>query len=624
MPLELYFPPLSGGKVQGLNDSGIETFEGEFQKHIVRECGQNAADAKRDGEQQVVLKIRLHPIPANEIPALNSLRDAVSSARRFWEEDSKTDEFCRKALNWTSGNQVEVLEVSDFGTTGLEGADDDRRGSWFGLVMSEGVSNKRGDAGGAFGIGKDAPFAGSFIRTIFYSTLNQSGERAFQGVAKLTTHLDASARKTQQDGFIGLADRNAMECRAVRSNDQIPPAFRREQVGTSLFVLAYRNLGGEDWTDAYIRQAVENFWPAIHRGSLVFQIGERRVDASTLPALMARYSGIPEFVSRYYFRAVANENRFERTTVLPHLGACRLYLVAGDATYPKKVCMTRQTGMVIYEASRFKSYRPFAGLFVCESREGNAYLRQLEPPKHHKWDATRGENESEAKGVLKNIRDWINECLRHLNPDTQATEAEVPELNRYLPDDEDEPLAEQAQNVNQRGGNEGLVTAPVAQPLVIQEVPPRPPIHAHADTTTAPVDGNESGEGGGDGSPMPQNEETATPGGQSPTTGGGADGDAAPHGIRVTLKTRSVQTAPGTYRLILRSAAACAGRLTFVSVGEDNKEDKDLRVVRVTDLATNQDRPVEGFSLDAGQTANLQVTIESTVPVSLRAYCHGN
>jgi hypothetical protein len=623
MPLDLYFPPLSGGKVQGLNDSGIETFEGEFQKHIVRECGQNAADARRDGEQQVTLKIRLHSTPSAEIPALNALRDAVTSARQFWSEDAKTGEFCRKALSWTSDNQVEVLEVADFGTTGLEGTDEERRGSWFGLVLSEGVSNKRGDAGGAFGIGKDAPFAGSFIRTVLYSTLNQSGGHAFQGVAKLTTHIDRG-QETQQDGFIGLADRNAMKCRAVRQPGQIPPAFRREEVGTSLFILAYRNIGGEDWTDGYIRQAVENFWPAIHRGTLVFQIGDRRVDTSTLPALMSRYSGIPEFISRYYYRAVANENRFEQTRVLPHLGACRLYLVAGDATYPKKVCMTRQTGMVIFEASRFKSYRPFAGLFVCESTEGNAYLRQLEPPKHHKWDATRGENESEAKAVLKSIRDWINECLRHLNPDTQATEAEVPELNRYLPDDEDEPLAEQAQNVNQRGGNERLVTAPLSQPLVIQEVPPRPPIHGRVNNSQTPADGNEAGEGVGDGQPTPQNQETETPGGQSTTTGGGATGNDAPHGVRTSLKTRSVQIAPGTYRLILRSAVTCSGKLGFVSVGEDNKEDKDIRVVRVTDLATNQDRSVDAFALEAGQTVRLEVKIESTVPISLRAYCHGN
>ena len=116
MPLELYFPLLNGGKVQGLNEAGIETFEGEFQKHIVRECGQNAADEKREGQTRVELRIRLHQIQSNEIPGLSALRDSVVSASRFWEEDSKTNEFCGKALSWTSGDTVAVLEVADFGT----------------------------------------------------------------------------------------------------------------------------------------------------------------------------------------------------------------------------------------------------------------------------------------------------------------------------------------------------------------------------------------------------------------------------------------------------------------------------------------------------------------------------
>ena len=120
------------------------------------------------------------------------------------------------------------------------------------------------------------------------------------------------------------------------------------------------------------------------------------------------------------------------------------------------------------------------------------------------------------------------------------------------------------------------------------------------------------------------NEQAEISGGQSLTTGGGETGNPAPHGIRVPLKTRSVQTMPGTYHLILRSAAACSGRLGFVSVGEDNKEDKDLRVLRVIDLATNQERSVEDFALEMGQALHLEVKIDSTVPISLRAYCHGN
>lgn len=625
MALNLYFPLLNGGVEQGLNDAGIETFEGGFQQHIVRECTQNALDARARADVQVRVEIRLRQISAADIPGLTALRAAIQASREYWQGNDKTEIFCAKALSWTEGDELNVLEVSDSGTKGLDGADGDRNGSWFGLVQSGGVSINQDDAGGAFGIGKKAPFAGSFARTVFYSTLNRAGGQAFQGVATLTTHLDAVGEKTQGAGFIGLVEDGIAACGSVRDPVQIPEPFRRGEIGTSLFIVAYRHLGGDDWADAYIRHAVENFWPAIHRGSLVFQIGDRRVDAATLPALMARFSGDPDFASRFYYRAVANENRREWRTTLPRLGACHLHLVPGDATYPKKICMTRQTGMVIYEAARFRSYRPFAGLFTCDSHEGNAYLRKLEPPRHDKWDANRADNPAEAKRVLQSVRDWINQCLRELNPDEDAREADVPELNRYLPDEEDEPLADDSETATERDGQDGIVTAPVTQPLIIQEVPPRPPVgQSTRGAAPTPEDGNEEGDGSGDGSPDPGEDETETPGGQSETTGGGATGETRPREVKTLLQTRSVRSGPDTYDLFVRSADACAGRLNLVSVGEDNKEDKDLLITRLLDISTEGEFALDSFSIAEGQTLRLRVSIQSTVPVSLRAYCHGN
>jgi hypothetical protein len=624
MPLDLYFPQLNGGVEQGLNDAGIETFEGEFQLHIVRECTQNALDARAAVEGQVRIEIRLRQIPTAAIPGLGALRTAIQSSREYWQGNDKTDTFCAKALSWTDGDELAVLEVADYGTKGLDGADGDRNGSWFGLVQSGGVSINPDDAGGAFGIGKKAPFAGSFARTVFYSTLNRVGGRAFQGVTTLTTHLDPAGQKTQAAGFIGLIESGVARCGSVRNPEQIPDAFRRSETGTSIFIVAYRHLGRDDWADAYIREAVENFWPAIHRGSLVFQIGDRRVDSATLPALMARFSGDPDFASRFYYRAVANQNHREWHTTLPHLGACRLYLVSGDTTYPKKVCMTRQIGMVIYAAQRFRSYRPFAGLFICDSYEGNAYLRQLEPPRHNEWNASRADNVQEAKHVLQNVRDWINQCLRELNPDEDARESDVPELNRYLPDEEDEPLADDSETATERGGEDGIVTAPVTQPLIIQEVPTRPPVGQPAHGGATPEDGNEEGDGVGDANPDPDNNENDTSGGQSETMGGGATGENRPREIKTLLQTRSVRSSTDTYDLIVRSTGACAGRLNLVSVGEDNKEDLDLRITRVLDISTGNEVALNAFSIGEGQTLRLRVAIESTVAVSLRAYCHGN
>jgi hypothetical protein len=121
MPIDLYFPLLNGGVEQGLNNAGIETFEGEFEQHIVRECTQNALDARATLEGQVRVEIGLRQIAATAIPGLAALRTAIQSSREYWQGNEKTDAFCSKALSWTEGDEIAVLEVADYGTKGLDG-----------------------------------------------------------------------------------------------------------------------------------------------------------------------------------------------------------------------------------------------------------------------------------------------------------------------------------------------------------------------------------------------------------------------------------------------------------------------------------------------------------------------
>src|SRR5690606_38400000 len=90
---------------------------------------------------------------------------------------------------------ISVFTVEDYGTTGLVGPS--VAGSPFhALVKGSGVSQKSSsDAGGSFGIGKNAAFAVSTLRTVFYSTRYRSdGKDAFlaQGKAILVSHTSAA------------------------------------------------------------------------------------------------------------------------------------------------------------------------------------------------------------------------------------------------------------------------------------------------------------------------------------------------------------------------------------------------------------------------------------------------
>ena len=78
-----------------------------------------------------------------------------------------------------------LLRVSDFNTIGLKGVNSRSSSPWTNLVKAQGVSDKASTDGGSFGIGKNAAYACSDLRTIIYSTLTVDGEVGTQGVASL-------------------------------------------------------------------------------------------------------------------------------------------------------------------------------------------------------------------------------------------------------------------------------------------------------------------------------------------------------------------------------------------------------------------------------------------------------
>src|SRR5450830_1417289 len=132
--MELQFPPLSGGTVSGLNDAGIGTFEGDFAQNIVRECGQNSLDAAAPDTASVELRISHLALSVEDLPFLPELRSVLRSCRSYWATNDKARKFFDSALRSVQGDTVDVLKISDKGTTGLDGTDEDRDGRWFGLV----------------------------------------------------------------------------------------------------------------------------------------------------------------------------------------------------------------------------------------------------------------------------------------------------------------------------------------------------------------------------------------------------------------------------------------------------------------------------------------------------------
>src|SRR6202023_15030 len=112
--MRLRFPPLSGGVIQGLNDAGIETFEGDYPHYVVRESAQNSLDAAASHDRPVRIEITVHSLPVQELPFFSDLRETLRACKAFWHGQPKPVEFFDRAISIARDRSIYVLRVSDY------------------------------------------------------------------------------------------------------------------------------------------------------------------------------------------------------------------------------------------------------------------------------------------------------------------------------------------------------------------------------------------------------------------------------------------------------------------------------------------------------------------------------
>ena len=166
------FPGDKDGETKGLNDAGIETFNGSIITSLAREICQNSIDAKADDENAVEVEFSLFKIRKENFPDCDGFKKVLLQAISFWNKqgDKKTISFLNSALEELDKNEIICLRVSDVNTTGLNGVANpnvDEPTPWKSLVKSSGTSSKDERGIGSFGIGKFACFSCSRFDIFF-------------------------------------------------------------------------------------------------------------------------------------------------------------------------------------------------------------------------------------------------------------------------------------------------------------------------------------------------------------------------------------------------------------------------------------------------------------------------
>jgi len=433
---EWRFPSNDYGEKKGINDSGIATFRGTPLKSLAREICQNSLDAAR--AKTVRIEFNAFDIAPELLPGSDVLKDVFERCAAFWSDQKAvtTKNFFANAIDKISADRIHMLRISDFNTSGLTGSKAEVNTDWTNLTKSSGVSDKKGAAGGSYGIGKFAPFACSDFSTVFYSTYDEEGIQASQGVSRLVTFRREDDQTTQGVGYYG-EERNTPTFKPL----YLDPGFTRadKQYGTDIYIAGYKHMAEEDgWEKSIIISILDSFLGAIWNEKLVAIVGGTEISKATLEDLIEIYRDeLTGYTDRYYEVLTSSSTKWYEEDFMG-LGIVKLGLLLGGQEMHRKVAMIRQTGMKIKDQDRISSFIPFAGVMFIEGDKINKELRVLENPEHTEWQVARADNEIQARALLKSLNDFIRQRVEALASEGGQEDFDAAGLGSLLPDEPDE------------------------------------------------------------------------------------------------------------------------------------------------------------------------------------------
>jgi hypothetical protein len=497
------FPRNDADEDEGLANAGVEFFRDSPYSGIARECGQNSLDAAEydlstGKNHQVVLEFRRISVERNSIPAVEQIGGTIEACVRRANacENEKEIEFFSRARQLLSHHYVDVLQISDMGTKGLHGPS--RQGTPFhALVKASGVSEKEDkSSGGSFGIGKNAAYAVSALRTVFYSTWYQSSGRAIflcQGKAILASHVGEDGQPYRAAGYWGTDN-----FQPVDSIESLPEWLQRSHQGTTVSALGF--VGGDDWHYQVAESLIRNFFAAVNRGLISFRVNDGlTIDAETIENLFddprvvsageTQGSGEDLRFSKALHECLTSTEALVAEETFDDLGRMRLRLLVRDGL-PKRIALLRN-GMYITDSlqhfgdklARFALQKDFVAILEPVDKDTGHVIRTLENPRHDELSPERIESPAEqrrVKAAFKKLIAWLRDVIRAETMTASENEVILDELNQFF------ASPERSQPMPDADGSEEDPTKILIRPLRSPSV--RPP--------SSGADGEDGGGGG--------------------------------------------------------------------------------------------------------------------------------
>lgn len=447
------FPPLAGGLQQGAADNNIEGFKGEkVIDNLARELCQNSLDAKnKKDDKPVRIVFTLQYVPTKKFAAIWDYQTCLKGCRAYWKDhaDARLQQLLSDAEAMMAQPTIPILVVSDYHTTGLFGSHGGSPASpWAALVQSSGVSAKNDpNSSGSYGIGKNAPFACSDLRVVFYNTVADDGA-AFIGVARLASTQNEAGKGTQSTGMYQYNDDEREDWHPIyHRDDSFSQYMDRQEQGTDVIIAGFNET--DQWMDNVEWAVLKNFFVAIHENKLdvtLYDGHEKRIiRKDTLPELMARYgeekATTDQKKTYELYTAFTCHDEKEVLSILGKESHDVDIYIKLDSSYHRTIGRFRATGMLV-GMKRKNLMQGFAVSVVVRSREVGAILKETEPPMHNEWDyklisKQDKEKRKKAKEVIEAIDKGVNDILNSLIDKHVSDSMDAVGMSEYLPDDND-------------------------------------------------------------------------------------------------------------------------------------------------------------------------------------------
>ena len=440
--LNWYFPPANGGVSYGFNDASQQHFRDNPWEQTIREVIQNSLDAidtSRNGPVKVYLsEIK---IPASEIGVTdlkNHISSALDSVRE--EENSEGISFYEHAIKVLKNNEINVLAITDRNTTGLV----DKK--WKALIYHEGITNK-GDLsapGGSFGIGKNAPYLVSALKTVCYSTryLKRGREEKFIARCNISSHKNPKPPHEELQ-HIGFGTKTQLEPNTrplPTEGSEIYKKFRLDESGSGIFIMGFEPKV-DDWIKIAKKSIAHNFFAAIHEKKLEIFINSDSINYETLDAIFEN-SKKNEF-ARHYYHIIRDGKITE--SIDTEFGKFTLQLSL-NKDLPNTIAYINRRGMFITDARTFKDnpfYSPigkgwasYAAVVTAADDSTDQKIRKMEPPNHKSIQHERnvGPDSKLIKSQLKEVQRKIKNIISgYISSNDDKNDILLSEFDDILP-----------------------------------------------------------------------------------------------------------------------------------------------------------------------------------------------